>query len=97
MLADDVLAEALCRIEFKLDLLLAQSGLGAVFPKMDNFSCPTCKLKPEYSIDLHKQVVVRKCGCGTGKIPSSIPLFPNPLTEDIAKAVQGKKNGSNEG
>jgi hypothetical protein len=72
-----VLAEAVARIEHKLDQLLVATGAGAgVHPQMHfvGQSCPICKMPIDYQIDINHNVVVRKCGCKSGKVPAAIPL-----------------------
>lgn len=82
MPAEDVLAEQLCRIEWKLDLLLRNAKLPSIMlMPMDSpgQSCPACKQSVEYKINVTKKVVTRKCGCGTGKIPNDMDLFTSPI------------------
>ena len=77
-----ILAEALARIEHKVDLLLHSLKVpGHTYPKMQtlqfsNGQCPVCEAPIEYQIDVQHQVVVRRCDCKTGKVPSAIPLLP---------------------
>lgn len=74
-----ILAEALMRIEHKLDLLIEGFFVKTVVhPKLHFFgnTCPVCGESIDYQIDVQHQVVVRRCGCKTGKIPSAIPLLP---------------------
>lgn len=68
-MADDILAEALARVEFKLDLILKHLKITATMPmSYQGQSCPVCNFPVEYQVDIGKQVVVRKCQCATGKI-----------------------------
>ena len=66
-----VLAEALARIEHKLDLLLrgtlSSSRLISVGDK--SHACPLCNQQVKYSIDILKRVLTRQCGCKTGFQP----------------------------
>lgn len=74
-----ILAEALARIEHKLDLLLDGLFMKNTVHNKVHFigqTCPVCLEYVDYQIDVQHQVVVRRCGCKTGKIPSAIPLLP---------------------
>lgn len=84
--ANAILAEALARVEYKLDLLLNGLGFaGAMQTPMHHFigaMCPACKNPIDYQVDLANQVVVRKCGCRSGKQPPIVPLIPVAPTEN---------------
>jgi len=85
-MADDVLAEALARVEFKVDLLMKHLQVKTPLPMaFGGHTCPACNTPVEYQIDVMKQVVTRKCACTTGKIVFSIS-FPQP----------GESNGGKE-
>lgn len=77
-----ILAEAVLRIEHKLDIIMTRLGfLDPTPPPQLGFvgtTCPVCRSMIEYQIDITNNVVVRKCGCKTGKQPSTIPLIPIP-------------------
>lgn len=77
-----ILAEALARVEHKLDLVLKALKFLGTEPFMQmHFAgnmCPVCNQTIDYQVDLTHNVVTRKCGCKTGKQPSSIPLIPLP-------------------
>ncbi len=89
-MANDVLAEALARIEFKLDLLLKAAELLPPMPMhFQGHTCPVCGLPVDHQIDLVKNVVVRRCGCKTGKQPALTPLFP------VLDPTQGAKTNGN--
>ena len=79
-MAFNVLAEALARVEHKLDLILTAIKYSESPQKMPmNFlghSCPVCDQIVEYQIDLTNNVVTRRCKCTTGKVPPTTPLFP---------------------
>ena len=95
MAADDVLAEAMARIEFKHDLIILSLKLsGALLPQLETpgQSCPVCKGPVEYQTNVFKGVVTRKCGCKTGKIVPDMNQFAPP----IAGATGGKTNGNYE-
>ena len=75
------LAEAVVRIENKLDILFRALGLGeGIFPQLHFVGqvCPVCKRVVDYQVDVVNQIVKRKCGCATGKQPPLIPLTPVP-------------------
>lgn len=73
-----ILAEALARIEHKLDYLLRHHSVPVMPMYFTGNSCPVCNKLIEYQVDVKHQVVVRRCDCTTGKIPSAIPLTPVP-------------------
>lgn len=73
-----ILAEALARIEHKLDYLLRHHNVPVLPMYFTGNACPVCNKLIEYQIDVKHQVVVRRCDCTTGKIPSAIPLSPVP-------------------
>ena len=74
-----IIAEAVLRIEHKVDAILR-----AVLPKGQSVQplhfigqqCPVCTAPVDFTVDVQKGVVVRRCGCKTGKVPSMIPLTP---------------------
>ena len=73
-----ILAEALARIEYKVDALLKKLVSTPHVPMhFIGQACPACNQPIDYTIDVNHQVVVRRCGCKTGKVPSTIPLIPN--------------------
>lgn len=83
-MADEILAEALARLEHKVDVILhslklsgsfAHTGTPMHFPGQ---VCPLCNSLVDYQIELTKGVVVRKCKCTTGKVAPTIPLVPVP-------------------
>lgn len=76
--AEDVLSEALARIEFKLDLLLKHHKVPQMEMHFPGQQCPSCGWIIDYQINLAKNVVVRKCKCSTGKLVPSISLQPVP-------------------
>lgn len=96
-----ILAEAVLRIEHKIDLVLGRLGFLDASPnKMMHFignMCPVCCQAVDYQIDITHNVVVRKCGCKTGKQPSTIPLTPvtgvqngnTPPASPLAPAADG--------
>lgn len=77
--AINVLAEALLRIEHKLDVIMRGIGISeGVHPQLHFVGqvCPVCKQQIEYQVDIANQVVKRRCGCTSGKQPPLIPLIP---------------------
>lgn len=79
-MAFGILAEALLRIEHKVDAILKAVMLPGQIPPMPlhfvGQQCPICYSPIDYQVDVQKGVVVRRCGCKTGKVPSMIPLTP---------------------
>ena len=101
-----ILAEAVLRLEHKLDLVLtALQFLEKTPPKQMHFvgnMCPVCKQLIDYQVDITHNVVTRKCGCKTGKQPSAVPLIPltgvpngNPSTTDPAAQARGSDGTEN--
>lgn len=73
------IAEWLARIEFKLDTLLRAIAKPMYLSTPMEFStdpCPVCKEAVQYQLHHQLGYVLRRCGCKTGKIPSTIPLVP---------------------
>ena len=107
MSADNKFAETLARIEHKLDVtmsmlawLMAQNPFSHDFlEKLVKFEqvgstqhkCFLCTQKVEYVVDPIDSVVVRKCGCKTGKIALDMKAFAPP-----AMPVPKKENDSGE-
>src|SRR5690606_3677501 len=78
--------EAMARIEHKLDALMRWTGVPMPPPMhFGGTMCPACGNLIDYQVDFQHGVVVRRCDCKTGKVPSTIPLLP----------VQSKKEQSN--
>lgn len=84
MSANALLMETMLRIEHKLDLLLRRMPtddetdllkVGAA-----NHTCPLCTQPVSYSVDINDSVVIRKCGCSTGKIALDLKAFAPPVT-----------------
>lgn len=82
-----ILAEAILRIEHKVDLILTRLGFLDATPHPQlhfvGTVCPVCKQTIDYQVDITHNVVVRKCGCKTGKQPSIIPLIPVPGAQNV--------------
>lgn len=76
-MAFHILAEALLRIEHKVDILLRGVYASNAHPQMSfvGVPCPVCKMPIEYVVDIEHQVAVRKCSCSSGKVTSSFPIF----------------------
>lgn len=88
MAAEDILAEALCRLEYKMDYLFrAVSSLAPtekVLPMVSpGDTCPFCSKIVEYQVNVNKNVVSRKCGCKTGKIVPDLNQFLPPAAGNI--------------
>lgn len=81
-MALSIIAEALARVEHKLDLILTKIAFLDQTPLQQvgswGNSCPVCKEVVEFKMDLLNGVVVRKCGCKTGILAPLIPLIPPP-------------------
>lgn len=71
-----IIAEAVLRVEHKLDLLLKFLKVPAQQMHFPGQPCAVCGQAVEYQIDLMKSVVYRRCGCSTGKQPPAQPLIP---------------------
>lgn len=71
-----LIAEALARIEHKIDLLLTHFKVQTKPMHFFGNACPVCKIPIDYVIDIQKNMVMRKCSCSTGKSPSIAPLSP---------------------
>lgn len=75
-MALDTLAEAIVRVEHKVDMLIRHFKLSSVPMHFPGQTCPICGSFIDYQIDIMKSVVVRKCQCSTGKVAPTIPLVP---------------------
>jgi hypothetical protein len=88
MAADDKIMEALARLEHKVDLLFRwlNPSMGAAVKQKPiqlgdpRSVCPVCEQPISYSVDIADSVVVRKCGCSTGKIALDLKAFAPPET-----------------
>lgn len=112
MAADSKHAEALARIEHKLDVALAmimflvtqpQGGyavLSALKEKIQvgnsRHVCPICAQVVEYSVDPVDSVVVRKCNCKTGKIAIDMKAFASPALPVIKETDSGEQEDRND-
>lgn len=68
------LAEALVRIEHKVDIALSalrKANPILTIPSVGDFNhtCPVCQQQVTYMIDSLARILVRKCGCKTGLQP----------------------------
>ena len=78
-MADDVLAEALARIEHKVDALLRHFKVQATPMSFDGQTCPACNSVIKYDVDVLKGVVVRRCLCSTGKFVTKLTFHVSPV------------------
>lgn len=89
-MANDVLAEALARIEHKMDMIVKHLNIPSMLPMgYPGHICPVCKTNIDYQIDIMKQVVVRKCLCSTGKVVFTININQIPGAE-LGKATSNE-------
>lgn len=92
-----ILAEALARIEFKIDVVISRLGFLDKTPitpmKFSGGNCPVCTVPVEYQVDVTHNVVVRKCDCTTGKVPSLIPLVPLGESNGNTTSDPNKESG----
>ncbi len=79
-MANDKVMEALARMEHKLDLVLGEDSKKARKKVGDpTHCCSLCHQTVDYQIDLNDSVVIRKCGCSTGKIAIDLKAFAPPV------------------
>ena len=105
MSADSLILEALARIEHKQDLLIQMViALGLLDWKMTPLghpwhTCPVCKQEVRYTIDIANGVIVRVCGCNTGKVVVDMKSFATPTTtkETNNERGQDSEDGNNSG
>jgi len=71
-----ILAEALARIEHKVDHLIRHLNVPVYPMHFSGNACPVCSKAIDYQVDVKSQIVTRRCDCTTGKVPSAIPLLP---------------------
>jgi hypothetical protein len=95
------IAEWLARIEFKIDLLLKALVGSTAFKTPMEFStepCPVCREPVLYQLHHQYGFVIRRCGCKTGKVPSTIPLVPLGDTNGSKeRRNEGSDSGSEDG
>lgn len=77
MTAINIIAEALIRIEHKIDAFIRQNSTPVQKMEFTGGICPVCKRWIEFQIDPAHYVVKRVCGCSSGKIPLVIEPPPN--------------------
>ncbi len=91
------LAEQLCRIEHKLDLLIThlatKDGTFVLSLMKDGGIDPLTLENVTYYMDIMKRHVVRRTSDGSGLSPPSSVLFSSPETD----STTGNNNGGNEG
>lgn len=80
-MANDKIMEALARLEHKVDLLLESEERIGRYPQVADpgNKCPVCLQPISYNVDIENSVVVRKCGCTTGKIALDLKAFAPPV------------------
>ena len=71
-----VLAEQVAQIQHKLDAVIRHFKIKVSPVHFVGEQCPLCLRPVDYKIDPFVNVVERKCGCSTGKMPSTIQLTP---------------------
>lgn len=83
------IAEALARLEHKVDLLLKNQKDFDPLPMhfQGVHTCPVCKSNVEYIVDAVKNIVIRRCGCRSGKLSSVIPLTPTSQGASNASSI----------
>ena len=107
MSADAAHAESLSRIEHKVDLMLeflarlvgpGSSGKFDMVPVGgSDHTCPVCTKKVGYQVDIFKKVVVRNCGCHTGKqAPIDLGLFTTPTASPRTERDNGNSSAEQE-
>jgi hypothetical protein len=89
-MADDVLAEALARLEHKVDAIIRHLNVSTQPMHFPGQVCPACGSFIDYQIDVTKGVVVRRCKCTTGKVPPVIPLIPVQKGVSNGNSTSGK-------
>lgn len=83
-MSDHGLAEALARVEHKVDLILrsiAENYPSTLLTTLADPShvCPLCNLSVTYQVDLMGQSLTRNCGCRTGvQAPLNLQPFAPP-------------------
>lgn len=92
-----IIAEWLARIEHKLDLLLNTIGGTHLPMHFVGHSCPVCKKNVDYQIDIGKNVVTRRCGCSTGKLPMTVPLTPVDINGELNGNTSSNRSDANGG
>ena len=89
-----LLAEAILRSEHKLDALLKHFKIQTQPMHFIGQVCPVCHHNIDYLIDIQHQVVIRRCNCKTGKVPSTIPLTPVTTTQEKTHGSSKEEPGS---
>lgn len=83
-----ILAEAILRIEHKIDAVMRHLKVPVPAPMhFVGTICPGCGSMIDYQIDFQHQVAVRRCGCRTGKVPSAIPLLPVEAQKNVQRIL----------
>jgi hypothetical protein len=73
-MAFHLVAEALLRIEHKVDALLRHFKVPTTQMHFIGSACPVCMNLIEYQLDMKNNVAIRKCNCRSGKQPSLFPI-----------------------
>lgn len=98
MNAADVLAEALARIEYKIDTLAKKLKIDLsqfedkMIPGIRRI-CPFCSMPVEDLVDLDRKVVKRTCGCSTGKFIVTFDGMSEDFKKQVEKVVKNLSNG----
>jgi len=110
MAADSKHAEALARIEHKMDIIMAMlAWMVAQMPPATGFldnilkqvgnsqhKCFLCGSFVSYGVDPVDSVVVRKCDCKTGKIAIDMKAFAPPALPVIKETDSGEQEDRND-
>lgn len=92
-----ILAEAVLRLEHKLDLILKHLNASVMPMHFVGQTCSVCKKSIDYQVDMAAGVVTRKCDCKSGKLPPMYQLTPIPsgeTTNGRPKTEQGTTSDS---
>ncbi len=98
-----VLAEALARIEHKMDLILQQEkkrNPQLLIPPVGAFlhNCPVCSEQVKYIVDPILAVLIRKCGCKTGmQAPINLEAFKPPSAAGDTHGRSRYEDGNDSG
>jgi len=88
-----IITEWLARMEFKIDQLMSVINPNAGAKKLHfvGHQCPVCRVNVDYAVDPIHGVVIRKCDCKTGKVPTETVGIEPPRS---GEANAGKRTSS---